>query len=112
MNRGMPDPELIREIRRLFRQPDSALAVFGVGPATFPGDWRRDALNPSLPMGERVRRYERELRAQLGLLAAQVDEFEGGELERLEAEGIAVLIAIRELWRHFPELDSDQQEPA
>lgn len=48
--------------------------------------------------------YEHELRSQFQLLASQVEELEGVDLERLEAEGMALLIAIRELRRHFPEL--------
>jgi hypothetical protein len=52
-----------------------------------------------------VHLYEQELRSQLKLLADQVGEFdEGADLDRLEAEGLSVLIALAEFWRHFPEV--------
>lgn len=47
---------------------------------------------------------ELELFGQLQLLADIAAEFEGAERERTEAEGMALLIALRELWRHLPEL--------
>jgi hypothetical protein len=46
-----------------------------------------------------------ELRSQLHLLAEQVGEFDDvSVIDRLEAEALAIVIALRELWRHFPEV--------
>jgi hypothetical protein len=100
------DPELERLIRRLFRRAriDAARAVFGVGQAAFPTSWQKQALSPAIPVQERLAMYQRELIGGLKLLADQVPEFEGPDLDRLESEGIALLIAIRELRHHFPEL--------
>jgi hypothetical protein len=81
------------------------MAVFGAGPAILGSAWeRRTELDRLLPAQLRIEMYERELREQFHLLAQQAAEFEGNDRLLLEAEGIAVLIAIRELRRHFPEL--------
>jgi hypothetical protein len=46
-----------------------------------------------------------ELRSQLRLLADQVEEFDDASVtDRLEAEALAIVIALRELWRHFPDV--------
>lgn len=46
-----------------------------------------------------------ELRNQLHLLADEVQEFDDASvIDRLEAEGLALVIALRELWRHFPDV--------
>jgi hypothetical protein len=105
------DAIVLRDIRILFRTPESALAIFGEGPAAFPRGWREDALSTTIPLVERLSLLDRELRRQLHLLAEQVAEFEDEEsLGRLEAEAIAVLIALRELHRHAPELAVSRQE--
>ena len=101
-----PDAELVDLIRQLFRDPDRGLAVVGAGGAAFSARARKRPLDREIPALERLGMYQLELRGQLELLAAQVSEFEGADLDRLEAEGVAVLVAMRELRRHFPELDA------
>ncbi len=90
-------------IQRLFRRPEAAMAVLGRGPSAAPLNDQADSLSLSVPMAERVSLLDNELRGQLRLLADQAAEFSDADsLNRLEWEGIALLIAIRELRRHFP----------
>ena len=101
-----PDEDLIKVIRELFRDPDGALGMVGVGRAATAPVARKHRLDSTIPIVDRLKMYELDLRGQLELLAEQVPEFEGADLDRLEAEGVAMLVAMRELWRHFPELSA------
>jgi hypothetical protein len=104
--------DLDADILRLFRRPEAAMAVLGRGPNAAPLNDQAGPLNVSVPIAERVSLLDNELRSQLRLLADQAAEFSDGDsLDQLEWEGIALLIAIRELRRHFPELDDIQRSP-
>lgn len=101
-----PDADLDADISRLFRHPEQALAVLGRGPNAAPLSDQAASLSATLPLADRVRLLDRELRGQLRLLADQAAEFSDSDsLDQLESEGIALLIAIRELHRLFPELE-------
>jgi hypothetical protein len=92
-------------VPRLFRQTDQALAIVGVGPMATPVSSRRPPADSSVEITERLLGYEQELLDQLQLLSQQAQEFDDDVLlGRIEAEGLALLIALRELWRFFPQV--------
>ncbi len=104
----MADPELIEMIEMLFDTPDQALAVIGQGPMAASRQGRKASVDPAIPTTERLQMMALELRGQLSLLARQRREIDDTlSTARFEAEGLAVLVALRELWRHFPDVFSD-----
>jgi hypothetical protein len=93
------------DIRRLFRHPSRAFAVLGRGADAAPQADQTKPLSASIPVMSRLQLLDAEFRGQLRLLADQVEEFDDAETRtQLEWEAIALLIAIRELRRHIPEL--------
>jgi hypothetical protein len=97
--------EVISDVRRLFRNPDQALASLGRGLMAAPPRSRKAIVSSAIPTSTRLRMLDTELRSQLHLLAEQVGEFDDvSVIDRLEAEALAIVIALRELWRHFPEV--------
>ena len=104
LKRPAIDTELSNAIDSLFRNTDAARAVFGEGPAAFPESWLGTNVSPAIPIQERVRMLDREYRGQLIFLVRQLEELGEGDEIRLEAEGMAFLICLRELMRHFPEI--------
>jgi len=106
-------PDLERDIDRLFRAipplPDrieAAYAVFGLGPASSDPSDRKATLDANEPLPSRLKQYETDLRRGLHLCAEQIDEFEPTHpyVAELQGQGMATLIALRELYRHFPEV--------
>lgn len=97
--------DLDADIMRLFRRPSRAFAVLGRGPAAASPADQTKPLSASIPVMSRLELLDAEFRGQLKLLADQVEEFDDAETRaQLEWEAIALLIAIRELRRHIPEL--------
>jgi hypothetical protein len=101
------DPGIERDIAQLFEDRiEAAYAVFGLGPAAADPSDQAASLDPSEPIESRLRKYEADLRYGLNLSARQVDEFvaEDPYVAELKGQGWATLIALRELYRHFPDV--------
>ena len=100
----MIDEELDRLIGAIFRTGDAARAVFGEGPAAFPASWRDSNVSTAINFDERIRMLDREYRDHIDLLGRQLAELGDDERLRVEAEVMSLLICVRELQRHFPEV--------
>jgi hypothetical protein len=96
--------EMREDVNRAFRDPFQALMSLGWGPTPDFLGARKSALSVQIPMKQRVEMLDLELRGQLHLLADQVSEFDGPVRDNLESEALAVVIALCELWRHFPDV--------
>ena len=108
------DPGIEQDIAILFREVPpllrdriaGAYAVFGLGPAAADQADQAQDLDPGDPVDDRLRRYEADLRRGLHVCAQQLDEFDPSDpyVTELRGRGFATLIALRELYRHFPEV--------
>jgi hypothetical protein len=97
--------DVLADVQRLFRNADQALASLGRGPMAASPGARRAVVSSEIPTRDRLGMLDTELRSQLRLLADEVQEFEDASvIDRLEAEALALVIALRELWRHFPDV--------
>lgn len=102
----MNDHEDLKEIvRKLFLVPDTALGILGEGEYSDPLS-ATPYVDASIPVVERLWMYEMEIREQLDFLVRQKEEFVETDpyVEALQQQGIALLLILRDFWRHFPEL--------
>jgi hypothetical protein len=100
------DRQLEADITALFPdRRDAALAAAGLDSTIDPSD-RNRPLDTSRPLADRILAYEKALRDDLHLCARQVEEFPESDpyVLDLRGQGMAILIGLRELRRHFPEL--------
>ena len=74
------------------------------------GQWFDETLSPNASPVERARMLRRKLETHVIHMAGESEELgDAAETLRLRTESIGVLIALRELWLHFPE--AFQQPP-
>jgi hypothetical protein len=102
----MLDEQLGADISALFPgRREAALAWLGADSTIDPVDLR-PPLDSAVPLAERVLAYEHQLRADLHLCAQQIEEFPESDpyFHELRGQGTAILIDLRELHRHFPEV--------
>jgi hypothetical protein len=106
------DDDLAGAIEDLFADPEPAYAVAGAHGAALPAGWREPPEDETRPVLDRLRGLDEVLRAHLRLLADQVPEFSDSEsLVRLRAEGLSILISLRELHLRVPELNEPKDRP-
>jgi len=89
-------------IAKLFDSPEAPLSCLGALEDMSAKDFQ-ESLSPNVSPTQRVRMLQKRLEDYVALNAAQVDELGPEEAARLRAESTATLIALRELWLHFPE---------
>lgn len=101
--RGYPiSPDLMAAIERLYPREDTGKLALGfIGP---PVAMRKPPADSRIPYTERIRELVRTLENWIDLNSRQLAEFEGEYDEtRRKFEGRAMLLALREIHRLFPE---------
>lgn len=96
--------ELKRAIEALFEDPAPALQALGVRSRALPDAWYEEALAPGLSASDRARLLRSRLESYVEQMSQESVELAlPRETERLRAEARGLLIALREVMRHFPE---------
>jgi hypothetical protein len=90
-------------IEILFDSPAAGLGFLGALEEMSPKNGYQDSLSPNMSPTERARLLRKKLEGYVELCAAQIEELGPDEVLRLRTESAATLIALRELWLHFPE---------
>lgn len=98
--------ERLREaIERLFDDPSAAYALLGEGRRVVPDDWYEEELSIKTSVPKRARSLEQRLEKYVVQMSEESAEYgSSDETRRLRAEATGLLIALRELRRHFPEV--------
>ena len=96
--------QLRAAIEKLFETPATGLGFLGALEEMSARAGFEESLSPNVTPAERARRLRKKLEDYVVLAAAQIEELGSeDETRRLRAESTATLIALRELWLHFPE---------
>jgi len=98
----MSEP-LNRALEDLFDDPSVAFGLLGIDEGSSSENSRAQPLDLRIAEGERARRLRAVLERYVLDMAAEREELGEEELPRLRAESTAMLVALRELMRHFPE---------
>lgn len=97
--------KLKRALEALFEDPAPALQVLGAGSRALPGSWYEEALAPSVSASRRARMLCSRLESYIEQMAQESAELASQpDTERLQFEAKGLLIALREVIRHFPEV--------
>jgi len=97
--------ELKTAIDTIFADPRVGLRYLGALEEMSPKAGFQEPVSPNRSPVERAKMLRKKLEDYVLLAAAQVEEFGSGEeTARLRAESTSTLIALRELWLHFPEV--------
>jgi len=106
MKRGryVPSNEVRSAMSELFDDPAVAISLLGAD-SSVPDAWLEEALSSEIDPRERARRLRVKLEEYFAQMAKEkLDLGSEEETLRLRAEGTGLLIALRELARHFPEI--------
>jgi hypothetical protein len=96
--------ELRQAIERLFVEPAMAYATLGADRAE-PDDWYEPAFDASVPAAHRASLLRAKLEKYIQQMAQEHEEMGSPEAsDTLRMQAIGLLIALRELSLHFPEL--------
>ena len=99
--------ELIRAIERLYDDPSVPFGMLGVF-RELPDDWYEEPKERSVPVMDRLRDLQSLFVSWLCNMANEDEEYEDEEeRKRLQREGIGIILALRELRSHVPELEHD-----
>ena len=90
-------------IRKLCRDSYVARDILGDIPRDLPPDSYPPDDNPRMDYRERLRAYTAKLRSYIVTMAAELDELPD-DASRLGSEAVGILLALRDLDHHFPEL--------
>jgi hypothetical protein len=94
-------------IEKLFDTPSKALHLLGALDGMSARDGFQESFSPNMNPTERAQTLRKTLEGHIAEMAAESEELEASEVIRLRAEAVGTLIALRELWRHFPEAFED-----
>jgi hypothetical protein len=95
---------LLESVKGLFPEPEQGLKFLGLEKRVLPGNWYRQPEGNG-PYLERVKRVKQALEDLLAQMAAENREYDNPvETERLRSEAVGILMALHEIWLHFPEV--------
>ena len=97
-------PEFWDAINEIFDDSSVAFGLLGIDDAGVPECWPESNLDKSLLPLDRARHLKRKLEEYVVQMSNEVRELGEAEMPRLQAEASGLLIAIREMGRHFPEI--------
>jgi len=99
--------ELERAVALLFDDPTQGLGLLGISDESPPAGALEEPLSTDLPVEERAEGLRLRLERYVSQMADEVSELGDSEMERLRSEATGLLIALREVVRHFPECRLD-----
>lgn len=103
-SRYFPSDEVEAAMNELFDDPAVVVSLLGAD-SSVPDAWTEEALSPDVDPRERALRLRARLEEYLAQMAKEKLELDSEkETRRLRAEGTGLIIALRELGRHFPEI--------
>lgn len=98
--------KLYKAIKSLFKNPEEGASLLGLEPKVLPQDWYREPLDSALGPIERAKLLRKAIEEALVLMGEETEEFGNKEdLDRLRNEARGLLLALREIWLHFPEVE-------
>lgn len=99
--------QLLQSIKSLFPEPEAGLKFLGLEKRVVPGSWYRQPDGNRPPL-ERAKDLRALLEKRLAEMAAEKEEYDNpAETERLRSEAVGILLALHEIWLHFPEIAED-----
>ena len=94
---------LKKAIESLFDDPSIGFETVGAR-RILSHEWYKEVKGNNIPIEKRVKMLREYLEGNISNMAAEHDEYGAiEETERLRAEAIATLVALRELFLHIPE---------
>jgi hypothetical protein len=98
--------ELRQAIERLFDDPSMALTPLGAN-RTDPSDCYVSGADPSLPPQKRAVMLRTKLEQFIKQMADEHEEMGSSTAtDTLRMQAVGILLALRELWLHFPEIET------
>jgi hypothetical protein len=97
--------QLKAAINKLFKTPATALGFLGALEEMSARAGFQESISPNVNPIERVSMLRRKLEGHVVQMATESEELaDDAETLRLRTESMGILIALRELWLHFPEV--------
>ncbi len=104
LSRYLVSGELKVALSRLFQGPEEGMTMLGAAEGLFPPSWQEEPLNRSMSPAERARQLRNRLEGYLVQMAKEREELDSPEESaRLRSEAAGLVLALREIWHHFPE---------
>lgn len=97
--------QLYKAIKELFPNPTEGTNLLGLDKMVLPSSWYRSPLAKSEDPIQRAVKMRAQIEKDLVQMGKEVVEFGNQEdLDRLRNEARGLLLALHELWLHFPEV--------
>ena len=104
LSKYLVSDELKAALSILFGDPEEGMRMLGAAEGVFPPSWQEKPLDRSIDPAKRARQLLARLEGYLVQMANEREELDSpGESERLRSEAVGLVLALREIWHHFPE---------